>query len=295
MPASNKVWNGAAAVQSVLVASKTNGAARTVLLVIAAHADSEGRAFPSIARIAKLANISERHAKGILKKLPADEIQIEHGGGRGHSNRYRILLEKVNWSSPFTAGEKVNSIAIKGEIRGTEKVRFVAEKGEPQFTRIDNNKQIEETGRLVGQPTHLSDFDDHWDSQEDWLENLKVKHPDREIDYDLWRFHENCMGKGIKSTRPGFEKWISMNNGSDGNQQAVQTGEDANIDEMEWMDKLRAKFPNHDVDGELRSFQKHCQRRGSSPNRRGFEGWLKVASPAIRSKEREVKSEWGWD
>lgn len=294
MPASNKVWNGAAAVQSVLVASKTNGAARIVLLAIAAHADSEGRAFPSIARIAKLANISERHAKGILKKLPADEIQIEHRGGRGHSNRYRILLEKVNWSSPFTDGEKVKSNALKGEICSMEKVKSTVEKGEPQFTRTDTNQQIEQERRLVGQPTHLSDFDDHWDSQEDWLETLKAKHPDREIDCDLWRFHENCMLKGIPSSRPGFEKWISMNNGSDGNQQVVQTGEEANADEMEWMDNLRAKFPNHDVEGELRSFQKYCQRKGSSPNRRGFEGWLKVASPAIRSKEREVKSEWGW-
>ena len=294
MPASNKAWNGAAAMQSVLVLSKTTGAARTLMVAIAAHADSEGRAFPSISRIARLANITERHAKGILKKLPADEIQIEHRGGRGHSNRFRILLETVNWSSPFTDGGKVKSTALKGEIHGTEKVKSVAEKDEPQFTRIDNNKQIEETGGLVGQLTHLSDFDDHWESQEDWLETLKAKHPDREIDYDLWRFHENCMDKGIKSTRPSFEKWISMNNGSGGNQQAVQTGEEANIDEMEWMNKLRAKFPNHDVEGELRSFQKHCQRRGSSPNRRGFEGWLKVASPAIRSKEREVESEWVW-
>jgi hypothetical protein len=289
MPASNKAWNGAAAVQSVLVLSKTTGAARTLMVAIAAHADSEGRAFPSISRIARLANITERHAKGILKKLPPDEIQIEHRGGRGHSNRYRILLETVNWGSPFKDGEKVKSNALKGEIHGTEKVKSVAEKGEPQFTRIDINKQTEETRRLAGQPTHLSDFDDHWDSQENWLENLKVKHPDREIDYDLWSFHENCMGKRIKSTRPGFEKWISMNNGSGGNQQAVQTGEKANTDEMEWMDNLRSRFPNHDVEGELRSFQNYCRKKGNNANRCGFEGWLKLASPAIRAKEREVE------
>lgn len=116
MRASRKAWKGAEAVQSVLVLSKTTGAARTVILVIAAHADSEGRAFPSIKRIARLANITERHTKGILKKLPADEIQIEQRGGRGHSNRYRILLPKANWSSPFADGEKLNSTALKGEF-----------------------------------------------------------------------------------------------------------------------------------------------------------------------------------
>jgi hypothetical protein len=289
MPASNKAWNGAAAVQSVLVLSKTTGAARTLMVAIAAHADSEGSAYPSISRIARLANITERHAKGILKKLPADEIQIEHRGGRGHSNRYRILLETVNWSSPFTDEGKVKSTALKGEIHRTEKVKSVAEKGEPQFTRIDNNKQIEETGRLVSQPTHLSDFDDHWDSREEWLETLKAKHPGREIDRCLWKFHESCMGKGIKSTRSGFEKWISMHNGSDGNQQAVQTGEKANTDEMEWMDNLRTRFPSHDVEGELRSFQNYCQNKKSTPNRCGFEGWLKSASPAIRPEETEVE------
>ena len=289
MPASNKAWNGAAVMQSVLVLSKTTGAARTLMVAIAAHADSEGRAFPSISRIAWLANITERHAKGILKKLPADEIQIEHRGGRGLSNRYRILLETVNWSSPFTDGGKVKSTALKGEIRGTEKVKSVAEKGEPQFTRININKQIEETGRLVSQPTSLSDFDDHWDSQESWLEKLKAKHPEREIDCDLWRFHENCMGKEIKSTRPSFEKWISMNNESDADQEAVNTGEEANADEMEWMDNLRARFPNHDVEGELRSFKNYCQRKGNSANRCGFEGWMKKASPPIRTKETEVE------
>lgn len=292
MPASNKVWNGAAAMQSVLVLSRTTGAARTLMVAIAAHADSEGRAFPSISRIARLANITERHAKGILKKLPADEIQIEHRGGRGHSNRYRILLETVNWSAPFTDREKVKSTALKGEIHGTEKVKSVAEKGEPQFTRIDINKQVEETRRLVGQPTSLSDFDDHWDSQESWLEKLKAKHPDREIDCDLWRFHENCMGKGIKSTRPSFEKWISINNESDADQKAVNTVEEANADEMEWMDNLRSRFPNHDVEGELRSFQNHCRKKGNNANRCGFEGWLRSASPAIRTKEREVDFTW---
>ncbi|MEI8285492.1 MAG: hypothetical protein WCG52_10940 [bacterium] len=186
----------------------------------------------------------------------------------------------------------MKSTALKGEIHGTEKVKSVARKGEPQFTRIDINKQIEETGRLVSQPTRLSDFDDHWDSQENWMENLKAKHPDREIAYDLSRFHEKCMGRGIQSTRPSFEKWISINNESDADQKAVNTVEEANADEMEWMDNLRSRFPNHDVEGELRSFQNHCRKKGSNANRCGFEGWLRSASPAIRTKEREVDFTW---
>lgn len=208
MPASIKTWKGAEAVQSVMVLSKTTGAARTVLLVIAAHADSEGRAFPSIKRIARLANITERHTKGILKMLPADEIQIEQRGGRGHSNRYRILLPKANWSSPFADGEKVNFTALKGEFSSTEKVNSVVEKGEPQFTRIDSNQQIEETGRLVGQTTESSNVEVSSCFQEEWLDNLKKQYPDHNLEYELTKFQDHCDSKGTPPNRVGFEGWM---------------------------------------------------------------------------------------
>jgi MarR-like DNA-binding transcriptional regulator SgrR of sgrS sRNA len=121
------------AVRWVLERSKTKGAQRLILLVIAEHADSTGIAWPSVETIARLANCSERFVKRTIKKLDSGELVLERGGGRGRSNRYRIPLERVNSGSPITDPERVNS--------GTKRVNSDAQKGEPQFTRTTKNHQ----------------------------------------------------------------------------------------------------------------------------------------------------------
>jgi hypothetical protein len=119
------------AVRHVLERSKTKGAQRLILIVIAEHADSNGIAWPSVETIARLANCSERFVKRTIAKLDAGELILERGGGRGRSNRYRIPLEKVNSASPITESERVNS--------ETERVNSDAIKGEPRFTRTIKN------------------------------------------------------------------------------------------------------------------------------------------------------------
>lgn len=121
------------AVRHVLEQSKTKGAQRLILLVIAEHADRNGIAWPSVETIARLANCSQRFVKRTIAKLDAGELVLERGGGRGRSNRYRIPLEKVNSGSPITNLERVNS--------GTERVNSDAQKGEPRFTRTTKNHQ----------------------------------------------------------------------------------------------------------------------------------------------------------
>jgi len=121
------------AVRHVLEQSKTKGAQRLILLVIAEHADRNGHAWPSVETIARLANCSQRFVKRTIAKLDAGELVLERGGGRGRSNRYRIPLEKVNSGSPITNLERVNS--------GTERVNSDAQKGEPRFTRTTKNHQ----------------------------------------------------------------------------------------------------------------------------------------------------------
>jgi len=121
------------AVRWVLERSKTKGAQRLILVVIAEHADKNGLAWPSIETIARLANCSERFVKETIAKLKSGELIIERGGGRGRSNRYRIPLERVNPASPFEETERVNS--------ETERVNSDAIKGEPCFTRTIKNHQ----------------------------------------------------------------------------------------------------------------------------------------------------------
>ena len=121
------------AVRHVLENSKTKGAQRLILVVIAEHADKNGLAWPSVDTIARLANCSERFVKKTISELKSEELTIERGGGRGRSNRYRIPIERVNPASPFEETETVNS--------KTERVNSDAIKGEPQITRTIKNHQ----------------------------------------------------------------------------------------------------------------------------------------------------------
>jgi MarR-like DNA-binding transcriptional regulator SgrR of sgrS sRNA len=111
------------AVRHVLENSKTKGAQRLILVVIAEHADKNGLAWPSVQTIARLANCSERFVHTTIAKLKSGELIIERGGGRGRSNRYRIPLEKVNSGSAITEAERVNSDAIKGEPQITRTIK----------------------------------------------------------------------------------------------------------------------------------------------------------------------------
>jgi len=122
------------AIRWILENSKTKGAQRLILIVIAEHADKNGLAWPSVETIARLANCSARFVKQTIAKLESGELVIERGGGRGRSNRYRIPLERVNPASPFEETEKVNS--------ETERVNSNAIKGELCFTRTIKNHQI---------------------------------------------------------------------------------------------------------------------------------------------------------
>ena len=54
------------------------------------------------------------------------------------------------------------------------------------------------------------------------------------------------------------------------------------IGDEEWIGMLKQRYPDRNVEGELKAFQNHCQRKGTAANRNGFVGWLKKASPAIR-------------
>ena len=83
--------------ERVLKHSRARGAARNVLHVIAAHADKDGgSAYPSIATIAREANVSRRDVFRSLRRLrDLGEITINlRGDGRAHGtpNQYTMTL-----------------------------------------------------------------------------------------------------------------------------------------------------------------------------------------------------------
>lgn len=71
--------------------SKSRNGARLVLLAIADRADDSGLAWPSIEDIADRTKLSARAVqKGIASLVEIEELEVENGGGRHRSNRYRV-------------------------------------------------------------------------------------------------------------------------------------------------------------------------------------------------------------
>ena len=56
-------------------------------------------------------------------------------------------------------------------------------------------------------------------------------------------------------------------------------------DEEEWLNGLRRQFPDRDVDGEFKTFRAYCAKKGTAANRRGFIGWLRKSSTAVRGRK----------
>lgn len=85
--------------------SEARLADRLVLLAIADEADDDGgSAFPSLRRIAHKARVSVSTASAAVKRLEdSGELEVERPEttGRGHHNRYRVLVGKGSESEPF--------------------------------------------------------------------------------------------------------------------------------------------------------------------------------------------------
>lgn len=96
--------------------SQSTLADRLVLLAIADHANHDGLdAYPSIDHLARKAKVSRATVQRALTRLvELGELQIEHGSGRGHTSRYRVLTEgpQIEALSPVRA----SSTQIKGLI-----------------------------------------------------------------------------------------------------------------------------------------------------------------------------------
>ncbi len=97
----------------VFAGSETDHGTRLVMLAIADNADDEGTAYPSVARIAHKARLSERAAQDAIRKAESmGELSIETGAGPHGCNIYRINCRKL-WElgckNPFQAGGAISA------------------------------------------------------------------------------------------------------------------------------------------------------------------------------------------
>ncbi|MFE2485985.1 helix-turn-helix domain-containing protein [Streptomyces mirabilis] len=89
--------------------SESRNGARLVMLALADRADDNGCAWPSIDDLAARTKLSPRAVqKGITSLVELGELEVENGGGRHRSNRYRIVpkprtLDGVTDGKPRTS------------------------------------------------------------------------------------------------------------------------------------------------------------------------------------------------
>lgn len=83
---------------------------RLVLLALADFADDHGNCHPSMIGIGQKACVTERGARGIVRRLEADGwINVAIGGGRGGKSRYQILMQKPGTTNPETETRNVKN------------------------------------------------------------------------------------------------------------------------------------------------------------------------------------------
>ena len=123
-PVSFKVTNW------VWARSESRNGARLVMLALADRADDNGLCWPSIDDLAERTKLSPRAVqKAIATLAEIGELQVENGGGRHRSNRYRIV-PKPRTSDGFTDEEPRKHDGVSTEETpnsATETPNFEAE------------------------------------------------------------------------------------------------------------------------------------------------------------------------
>lgn len=106
--------------------SRSTGSSFLVLLALADHAGADGGdCWPSVARLARRCRVDERTVQRAIDKLvELGEVVITEGGGRGHSNRYKLTLRTVPQAGDdpgetpadchSSPAERVTSTSVKG-------------------------------------------------------------------------------------------------------------------------------------------------------------------------------------
>lgn len=152
----------------VIEHSPSKGADRLVLLMIAYHAnESGGESWPSIETIKAETNLSRRAVCYSIDALVVcGQLEMTVGGGRGHSNSYRVAMGKganhdINSAAVAPFPQTVQTETVQST---TETVQSTTLKGatfapEPSSIVIEPTEEEENTERAREVPQKLAAFD----------------------------------------------------------------------------------------------------------------------------------------
>jgi len=156
----------AEAVTVVLHHSNAKGTAKLVLWGIANHHSDQG-AWPSIATLAKYANINERRVQQVIRELAiAGEIAIEEQGGHSRhqykTNRYMVLLTcPADCDGTLQHKTGVQSVTNRGAISDSQGCNLETSGVQP--TAPEPNKNLMEPNKNL--TAHLpKQFDEFWNA-----------------------------------------------------------------------------------------------------------------------------------
>lgn len=189
----------AEAVTVVLHHSQAEGTAKLVLWGIANHHSDQG-AWPSIATLAKYANIKERRVQQIIRELAASgEIAIEEQGGYGQqqykTNRYLILLTcPADCDGTLQHKTGVQSVTIRGAISDAQGCNL--ESSGVHSTAPEPNKNLKKNLMLTSYR-----LPDDWQPKENDILLMKEHFPSIDLKLethafrDYWRSVPGARGK----------------------------------------------------------------------------------------------------
>lgn len=147
-------------------------AERLVLLAIADFCDDAGNCWPSMARIGEKACMTERGARGVVRRLESEGwLVVAIGGGRGGCSQYRITMGKP---------EAQTGNVVPGKANREAKTRIAAAKTR-NVTAKTRNGGSAEPSRTIKEPSEEEKAREHLvpilgeDLADDWIAHRREK------------------------------------------------------------------------------------------------------------------------
>ena len=179
-----------------------------VLLAMADIADDAGRLWPSVARIAEKARMSERNARRIIRLLEADGwLETTVNRGRNNTSSYRINTDKItgqynrtNCPPGQNEPENRTNDAIKPDI---------AVSPEPSVTIIEPSEEPPLVPPTVSEkPEPKARLPSNWTlSDEGWAYARSQQIPDEVIHDEARGFHAYWSDRRDRDARKSARGW----------------------------------------------------------------------------------------
>jgi len=200
------VWKG----------SQHSGSALLMMLAIADFSDDEGKAYPSVATLAKKTRMKVRNANYLLNQLTSSlELVIKTGASRYGTNEYRIALDRLHGVHPVAEVHAVAGVqANAGLHRG-------ARGSAPQCPKPVHPGADKPSINHQEPPTSLT-------------RPIALKFPNCPHDLIVQRYHEVLPelprvklmdSKGRKTKIIDFWEWVLTSNKCDGSRRATNAAD----------------------------------------------------------------------